>query len=292
MSQSFERYQNRRLISSYFSVVLSISLVLFLLGILGILVLNTKKLGDHFKEQIKVTIFLKDSAKNVEIDQLQQSLALSDYTKEVLFVSKEDAAEQLKEEIEEDFLGFLGYNPLKNAIDLSLLAQFVTQDQIEEIVAQINSKSFVSEVIYDQPLVDLLNNNIKKISFWILLISGIMTFIAVLLINSSIRLALYSKRFIIKTMQMVGATKGVIRKPFMITNIKLGIIGAFTAQLSLGILLGYLDYLFPSLGLLNDLPLLGTLSIAIFTIGIVIAASSTFFAAQRFLNLRTSELYY
>jgi cell division transport system permease protein len=292
MSQSFERYQNRRLISSYFSVVLSISLVLFLLGILGILVLNTKKLGDHFKEQIKVTIFLKDSAKNVEIDQLQQSLALSDYTKEVLFVSKEDAAEQLKEEIEEDFLGFLGYNPLKNAIDLSLLAQFVTQDQIEEIVAQINSKSFVSEVIYDQPLVDLLNNNIKKISFWILLISGIMTLIAVLLINSSIRLALYSKRFIIKTMQMVGATKGFIRKPFMITNIKLGIIGAFTAQLSLGILLGYLDYLFPSLGLLNDLPLLGTLSIAIFTIGIVIAASSTFFAAQRFLNLRTSELYY
>lgn len=291
MSQSFERYQNRRLISSYFSVVLSISLVLFLLGILGILVLNTKKLGDHFKEQIKVTIFLKDSAKNVEIDQLQQSLALSDYTKEVLFVSKEDAAEQLKEEIEEDFLGFLGYNPLKNAIDLSLLAQFVTQDQIEEIVAQINSKSFVSEVIYDQPLVDLLNNNIKKISFWILLISGIMTLIAVLLINSSIRLALYSKRFIIKTMQMVGATKGFIRKPFMITNIKLGIIGAFTAQLSLGILLGYLDYLFPSLGLLNDLPLLGTLSIAIFTIGIVIAASSTFFAAQRFLNLRTSELY-
>jgi cell division transport system permease protein len=292
MSQSFERYQNRRLISSYFSVVLSISLVLFLLGILGILVLNTKKLGDHFKEQIKVTIFLKDSAKNVEIDQLQQSLALSDYTKEVLFVSKEDAAEQLKEEIEEDFLGFLGYNPLKNAIDLSLLAQFVTQDQIEEIVAQINSKSFVSEVIYDQPLVDLLNNNIKKISFWILLISGIMTLIAVLLINSSIRLALYSKRFIIKTMQMVGATKSFIRKPFMITNIKLGIIGAFTAQLSLGILLGYLDYLFPSLGLLNDLPLLGTLSIAIFTIGIVIAASSTFFAAQRFLNLRTSELYY
>ncbi|MEJ6623420.1 MAG: permease-like cell division protein FtsX [Flavobacteriaceae bacterium] len=292
MSQSFERYQNRRLISSYFSVVLSISLVLFLLGILGILVLNTKKLGDHFKEQIKVTIFLKDSAKNVEIDQLQQSLALSDYTKEVLFVSKEDAAEQLKEEIEEDFLGFLGYNPLKNAIDLSLLAQFVTQDQIEEIVAQINSKSFVSEVIYDQPLVDLLNNNIKKISFWILLISGIMTLIAVLLINSSIRLALYSKRFIIKTMQMVGATKGFIRKPFMITNIKLGIIGAFTAQLSLGILLGYLDYLFPSLGLINDLPLLGTLSIAIFTIGIVIAASSTFFAAQRFLNLRTSELYY
>lgn len=291
MSQSFERYQNRRLISSYFSVVLSISLVLFLLGILGVLVLNTKKLGDHFKEQIKVTIFLKDSAKNVEIDQLQQSLALSDYTKEVLFVSKEDAAEQLKEEIEEDFLGFLGYNPLKNAIDLSLLAQFVTQDQIEEIVAQINSKSFVSEVIYDQPLVDLLNNNIKKISFWILLISGIMTLIAVLLINSSIRLALYSKRFIIKTMQMVGATKGFIRKPFMITNIKLGIIGAFTAQLSLGILLGYLDYLFPSLGLLNDLPLLGTLSIAIFTIGIVIAASSTFFAAQRFLNLRTSELY-
>ena len=291
MGQSFERYQKRRLISSYFSVVLSISLVLFLLGILGVLVINTKKLGDHFKEQIKITVFLKDSAKNVEISQLQQFLALAPYTKEAVFVSKEDAAEQLREDIEEDFLGFLGYNPLKNAIDLNLLAAYVSPEEMAEIVADLSAKSFVAEVAYDQPLVNLLNDNIKKISFWILVISSLMTFIAVLLINASIRLALYSNRFIIKTMQMVGATKQFIRKPFMATNIKLGIIGAFVALSGIGSLMAYLDFAFPSLGLLNDPIARGIVASGIFLMGAVIAGMSTFFAAQRFLNLRTAELY-
>jgi cell division transport system permease protein len=272
-------------------VVLSISLVLFLLGILGVLVINTKKLGDHFKEQIKITVFLKDSAKKVEISQLQQSLALAPYTKEAVFVSKEDAAEQLREDIEEDFLGFLGYNPLKNAIDLNLLAAYVSPEEMAEIVADLSAKSFVAEVAYDQPLVDLLNDNIKKISFWILVISSLMTFIAVLLINASIRLALYSNRFIIKTMQMVGATKQFIRKPFMATNIKLGIIGAFVALSGIGSLMVYLDFVFPSLGLLNDPISLGIVASGIFLMGAVIAGMSTFFAAQRFLNLRTAELY-
>ena len=175
MGQSFERYQKRRLISSYFSVVLSIALVLFLLGVLGVLVINTQKLGNHFKEQIKVSIFLKDNAKQVEIDQLQQSLALASYTKEAVDVSKEDAAAMLKEEIEEDFLDFLGYNPLKNAIDLNLKADFVNEEKLEEIVSEITQKSFVAEVNYDQPLVGLLDNNIKKISFWILILSAFMT---------------------------------------------------------------------------------------------------------------------
>ena len=292
MGQSFERYQKRRLISSYFSVVLSISLVLFLLGVLGILVLNTKKLGDHFKEQIKISVFLKDIAKQVEIDQLQQSLALAAYAKEAVFVSKEDAAALLREEIEEDFMDFLGYNPLKNAIDLSLKADFVDQNLIQDIVADIKAKSFVAEVSYDQPLVDLLNNNIKKISFWILIVAAFMTLVAVLLINASIRLALYSKRFIIKTMQMVGATKGFIRKPFMTTNIRLGLLGAFIAQLGIGTLLAYVNYLFPNLGLASDLVSLACLSLIVFGMGMTIAAVSTFFAAQKFLNLRTSDLYY
>lgn len=292
MGQSFERFQKRRLISSYFSVVLSISLVLFLLGVLGVLVLNTKKLGDHFKEQIKVSIFLKDSAKKVEIEQLQQSLALANYTKEAIFVSKEAAAEALRAEIEEDFLGFLGYNPLKNAIDLRLKATYVTQGQIQTIVSNLNAKSFVAEVVYDQPLIALLNNNIKKASLWIIILCGVMTLIAVLLINSSIRLALYAKRFVIKTMQMVGATRGFIRKPFMITNIKLGLLGALLSQLALGFLLGYLNYTFPSLRLWSEPLPLGVLSLLIFGIGILIAGGSTFFAAQKFLKLRTAQLYY
>lgn len=292
MGQSFERYQKRRLISSYFSVVLSIALVLFLLGLLGVLVINTQKLGNHFKEQIKVSIFLKDNAKQVEIDQLQQSLALASYTKEAVYVSKEDAAAMLKEEIEEDFLDFLGYNPLKNAIDLNLKADFVNEEKLEEIVSEISQKSFVAEVNYDQPLVGLLDNNIKKISFWILILSAFMTLIAVLLINASIRLALYSKRFIIKTMQMVGATKRFIRKPFLYTHIKLGIIGALLAIGALAGLLAYLDYVFPGLGLAQNPIELAVLALLILSLGIGISGGSTFFAAQRFLNLRSADLFY
>ncbi|MCG5643816.1 MAG: permease-like cell division protein FtsX [Flavobacteriaceae bacterium] len=292
MGQSFERYQKRRLISSYFSVVLSIALVLFLLGVLGVLVINTQKLGNHFKEQIKVSIFLKDNAKQVEIDQLQQSLALASYTKEAVYVSKEDAAAMLKEEIEEDFLDFLGYNPLKNAIDLNLKADFVNEEKLEEIVSEITQKSFVAEVNYDQPLVGLLDNNIKKISFWILILSAFMTLIAVLLINASIRLALYSKRFIIKTMQMVGATKRFIRKPFLYTHIKLGIIGALLAIGALAGLLAYLDYVFPGLGLAQNPIELAVLALLILSLGIGISGGSTFFAAQRFLNLRSADLFY
>ncbi|MEA1787179.1 permease-like cell division protein FtsX [Arenibacter sp. GZD96] len=292
MSNSFERYQKRKLISSYFSVVLSIGLVLFLLGILGLLVLNTKKLADHFKEQIAISVFLKDTAKPVEVDQLQKALALAEYTKTATYISKEEAAEQHSEEIGENFLDFLGYNPLKNAIDVKLKADFVSTDKIEEIAADLSSKAYVQEVSYDQPLIKLLNENVKRISFWILVASGVFTIIAVLLINSSIRLSIYAKRFIIKTMQMVGATKKFIRLPFIITNIKLGILGALVALVALGVVAYYVDVYFPELYLFKDPGIIALLFLVIFSLGVLISYISTFFATQRFLNLRTDDLYY
>ena len=292
MSKSFERYQKRKLISSYFSVVLSIGLVLFLLGILGLLVLNTKKMADHFKEQITISVFLKENAKEVEVDQLQKSLAMAEYTKIATYVSKEDAAEQHSEEIGENFIDFLGYNPLKNSIDVQLNADFVSPEQIEGIAAEISKKNYVDEVSYDKPLVGLLSDNVKKISFWILVASAIFTFIAVLLINSSIRLSIYSKRFIIKTMQMVGATKVFIRRPFIWTNIKLGMLGAVIALLALGGVLFYLDKNFTELNLFQDSTILIVLFVGVFVLGVLISLISTYFATQRFLNLRTDELYY
>ncbi|WP_297793050.1 permease-like cell division protein FtsX [uncultured Eudoraea sp.] len=292
MSKSFESYQKRKLISSYFSVVLSIGLVLFLLGVLGLLVLNTKKLADHFKEQIKISVFLKDNAKEVEVDQLQKSLILADYTKSATYVSKEDAAEQHSAEIGENFLDFLGYNPLKNSIDVSLKADFVTTKQVEEIAADLATKDYVEEVSYDKPLIALLTENVKRISFWILIASAIFTVIAVLLINSSIRLSIYSKRFIIKTMQMVGATKRFIRRPFIWTNIKLGMLGALLALIALGAVLYYVNSNFPELSLLQDFVILGILFAGVFVSGVLISLISTYFATQRFLNLRTDDLYY
>lgn len=292
MGKSFERYQKRKLISSYFSVVLSVGLVLFLLGILGLLVLNTKKLADHFKEQITISVFLKDSAKPVEVDQLQKSLALAEYTKSATYVSKEEAAEQHSEEIGENFMDFLGYNPLKNSIDVQLKANFVSSEQIAEIAEDLASKNYVEEVSYDKPLISLLNENVKRISFWILVASGMFTFIAVLLINSSIRLSIYSKRFIIKTMQMVGATKKFIRWPFIYTNIKLGMLGATIALMALGAVCYYVNESFPEIHLLKDPSILAILFVGVFVLGILISVISTYFATSRFLNLRTDDLYY
>ena len=292
MSTSFEKYQNRRLISSYFSVVISIGLVLFLMGLLGLLVLNTKKIADHFKEQIALTIYLKDTAKEVEITQLNKSLALAEYTKSTNYVTKEEAAEAHSKEIGEDFMDFLGYNPLQNSVDVYVKADYITSGEIDTIATDIQSKSFVDEVVYDKPLISLLNENVAKISFWVLVISGVFTFIAVLLINSSIRLSVYSKRFTIKTMQMVGATKSFIRKPFIWKSVKLGMIGAVLALIGMAAILYYMDKSFPELNLLSDTLLLVGLFVGVFLMGVVISWLSTYFATQRFLNLKTDELYY
>lgn len=292
MSSSFEKYQKRRLISSYFSVVISISLVLFLLGLLGLLVLNSKKVADYFKEQIAITVFLKDSAKEVETTQLKQSLALAEYTKSATFVSKEEAAKEHQETLGENFIEYLGENPLQNSIDVYILADYVTSEKMEEITNELKSKNFVDDVIYDKPLIAQLNENVKRISFWVLVISGIFTFIAVLLINSSIRLSIYSKRFTIKTMQMVGATKKFIRQPFVWKSVRLGIVGAVVAMIGMAVVLYYLNQSFPQLQLLGDPVLLSVLFIFIFLMGVLITWISTFIATQRFLNLRTDDLYY
>lgn len=291
MSSSFDKYQKRKLISSYFSVVLSIGLVLFLLGLLGLLVINAKKVADHFKEQVTVTIYLKDTAKDIEIKQLDKSLAMADYVKSTNYVSKERAAETLKAENGEDFMQFLGFNPLQNSIDLNLKADFVTSEKLEAISKEAMSKGFVSEVTYDNDLVNLMNDNVKKISFWVLLLSGLFTLIAVLLINSSIRLSVYSKRFTIKTMQMVGATKRFIRKPFIFKSIRLGIIGAIIAMLGMALVLYYANKMFPELEVLKNQLYIAALFGAVFLLGILITWFSTFLATSRFLNLKTDQLY-
>jgi len=292
MASSFEKFQRRRLISSYFSVILSIALVLFLLGLLGLLVLNSKKVADHFKEQIALTIYLKDDAKDVEIKQLEKTLALADYTKSTQFVSKDEAAEEHSKEIGENFMDFLGYNPLQNSIDVYLKADFVDAAQVKEIADNLLAKDFVEEVNYDQPLISLLNDNIKKISLWVMVISGVFTLIAVLLINSAIRLSVYSKRFTIKTMQMVGATKGFIRRPFIWLSMKLGMVGAVIALAGMAAVLYYLNQTFPELELLADPVILAILFVGVFLTSVLITWFSTFLATQRFLNLRTDELYY
>ena len=295
MSTSFEKYQKRRLRSSYFSVIMSIAFVLFLIGLLGLLVLNTKNVSDYFKEQASITIFLNDNVDKTQVTTFQNSLKKNDYTKSLAYISKEEAAEIVKKENGEDFMEFLGYNPLKNSIELFLNADFVTPENMEEIQSTLSKNSFVYEASYNKSLINLLAHNVKKISLWVLIFSALFAIIAMLLINNSIRLSVYAKRFTIKTMQMVGATKRFIRKPFILSSIKLGFFGAIVALIGLAVTIYYLNNYFPELGLLdndNDKILLGALFGGIFLIGIIITWLSAFFATQRFLNLRTDELYY
>ena len=292
MSKSFEKYQKRRLRSSYISVIISISLVLFLLGVLGLLVFNTKKVSNYFKESAAITLYLKNDVNKKQILNLQVSIDEQDFTRSTQFISKEEAAEIYKKENGEDFMNFLGYNPLENSLDIYVKADFVSPEKMEEIEALYNTNQFVSSVSYDKPLIDLLTKNVRRISLFILVFCGLATLVVVVLINSSIRLSVYSKRFTIKTMQMVGATKRFIRKPFIWNSVKLGMIGAILAIIELAVLLFYMNKTFPEFGMVDNRIEMASLFGIIFGMGVLITWISTFLATQRFLNLRTDELYY
>lgn len=291
MASSFEKFQKRRLISSYFSVVLSIFLVLFLLGALGMFVIHSEKISNSFKEDIPMSVYFKDEANDTILKAFETKLKNSAFVKDFAFVSKDDAAKNNKDIVGEDFLEFLGMNPLPNSFDIHLKGEYVEAAKIKQIESDIRTNDMVTEVIYDKKLVELANENIKKISFWILIISSVFGLISMLLINSSLRLSVYSNRFIIKTMQMVGATKSFIRKPFIWRSIRLGLIGSGLAIVALIALTFYVDGLFPNLGIAKDYASMAIISIGILLVGIVITWISTFFATQRFLNLRTDDLY-
>lgn len=291
MNSSFEKYQKRRLISSYFSVVLSIFLVLFLLGALGLFVINSKKISDNFKEEIPMTVFFERDAQKESVEKFGQFISNKPYTNTSVFVTKEQAAEQYQKDLGENFVEYLGTNPLSDSYDIRLKAEYVVSDSLNKIVSEIKAQDEIKSVNYDNVLVDMVNENIKKISYWILVVSGFFCLIAVLLINSSLRLSIYANRFIIKTMQMVGATKSFIRRPFMWRNIKLGIVGSLLAMIALYAGLYYIDKRFPQFGLATDYVSIGIVFGGILLFGILITWISTFFATQRFLNLRTDDLY-
>jgi cell division transport system permease protein len=291
MAQSFEQYQRRRLISSYFSVVFSIFLVLFLLGALGLFVINSEKISNDFKENIPMSVYFKDEANDTILNAFDTELKNSKFIKSYDFVTKEEAAKNNPDIVGKEFMEFLGFNPLQNSFDIHLKSDYVTKEEIKKIENNFKRNGNISDIIYDKELVELVNENVSEISFWILIISTVLTFVAMLLINGSIRLSVYSHRFTIKTMQMVGATKTFIRKPFIKTSILLGIIGAVLAIIGLLFLAFYIDGLFPTLGIAKDYASIAIVAFGVLLIGIIITWLSTYFATTRFLNLRTDDLY-
>lgn len=292
MALSEEKFNRRRLRSSYFSVVVSISLVLFVLGTFGALVLNANQVARHVKENFAVTVLLHNEAPPVAVRQFQKSLELAPYVKSTEFISREEAAETLKEELNEEFIEFLGYNPLNNAIDVRLKADYVNEAQVQALEKEFTAKSFVKEVVYDKPLIEKMNENIENISLILIIGTLLLALVAIALINSSIRLAIYSRRFLIKTMQLVGATKGFIRKPFLLRSLRHGFYGGLIACGLLAILFYYAEQNIPGFTSLQSTLNFIILGASIFAAGLLISLSCTYFALKKYLKLKTDQLYY
>lgn len=287
-----ERYSKRKMQSSSITTVVSLSLVLFMLGLLGIVILNTRKLSDNFKENIGFQIVLNDNVKEVDIAKMQKTLDASDYVKSTEFITKEEAATRLQKDVGEDFIEFLGYNPLPSSISVHLKAEYANTDSLTWIEKDMLDTKLVKEVRYQKSLVSMINENVKKISLVILIFSGLLMLIALALINNTIRLSIYSKRFIIKTMQLVGATQAFIRRPFVLKGIKHGVYGAIIAIGMLISVLYFAQKQLPELAELQDINMLVSLFGLVILLGVIISWVSTSLAVRKYLRLKSDDLYY
>ncbi len=281
-----------KLRSSYITLVVSVSLVLFLLGILGIVLINARELSDYFRESLSFSVMLDDDTKEADIRMLQKDLDAKHYVKSTEYISKDEAAAKMKEELGEDFISFLGDNPLPPSIDVYLLSSYTRPDSVSKIEKYILQYPFVNEVYYRDSLLFLINENVRKISIFLLVISSFLFLIALTIINNTIRLSIYSKRFLIRTMQLVGATRSFIRRPFVVQSAFHGFIAALIAMLLLMGLLYLIEKEFFLMFTFNSTNLLILLGAAIIILGIIINIISTWFSVNRYLGISEDKLYY
>jgi cell division transport system permease protein len=281
-----------KLRSSYITLVISVSLVLFLLGILGLVLINAKALSDYFRESLSFSVMLDDDAREADIRMLQKDLDAKSYVKSTEYISKDQAAIKMREELGEDFISFLGDNPLPPSIDVYLYAGYTSPDSVAIIEKYILEYPFVKEVLYQESLLILINENVKKITIFLLVISSFLFLIAVTIINNTIRLSIYSKRFLIRTMQLVGATRAFIRKPFVIRSIYHGVLAALIAMTLLMGLLYLIEKEFFRMFALESIKLLVFLGVFIIATGILINIVSTWLSVNRYLDIPEDKLYY
>lgn len=263
-----------------------------MLGALGLLIINANKLSKHFKENVGFQVYLKDTATSAQTDALIQELTNAKFTKSVSLINKEQAAEKLKIDLGEDFVSFLGSNPLLNALDIKLEESYANTDTLQIIEKTLLQKPFVKEVVYQKDMINNLNKNTKAVAFFILIFSSALLIVAIALINNTIRLSIYSQRFLIRTMYLVGATRSFISKPFIFKGLRQGVIAGIIAGIMLAIFLVLSTKFIPDLLQLQDENVLMILFIGIIFIGVVISALSAFLAVLRYLRLKTSDLYF
>ncbi len=291
MSKNEVKIEKRRLRSSYFTSTISITLLLILLGSIGLLLLNTKRISDYVRENIIFKVILKDNIREVDIFQIQKALDAKRYVKETVYIPKEQAAVELQQELGEDFIEHIGHNPLLPSIEVKFLASYANNDSIAVIESELKEFDQIKEVYYQKNLIHTVNENVKKISLVVLIFSCFLLLIAIALINNTIRLAIYSKRFIIRTMQLVGATAGYIRRPFLFRSILQGIVGALIAM---AVLVGFIYFLQNEMSgiiRLTDMTVLLLLFTIVMILGIIINWLSTYAAVSKYLRIKTDKLY-
>ena len=291
MKTSKNKSLNRRILSSSASVVISLSLVLFVVGLLGLVLINAQRLSDYVKENVGFTIILKDGINEIETLKFQKILDASEFAKNTTFITKEEATQNLKADLGEDFVEFLGYSPLLASIDVKLNADYANTDSLQLITNELIENNNVFEVYYQEDLVEKLNSNVNKLSLFLLAFCILLFFIAFILINNTIRLSVYSKRFIIRTMRLVGATNNFIQKPFISKGIYQGI---YSSIIAIFMLIGAIQLVqTDTANMLNidDLKIIGIVFFLIFTSGLFISLFSTYFAVRKFIKLNEHELY-
>jgi cell division transport system permease protein len=292
MSEQGQKVSKNKLRSSYLTSIISISLVLLLIGLIGLLILNAQKLSRHVKENIGFSVILEDNIREIDMIKLQKSLDVLKAIKSTQYITKEQAANELQQELGEDFIDFLGYNPLLPSIEVRLFAEYANPDSVVQIENKILSYEQVKEVAYQKSLIEIVNHNIKKISAVLFAFSSLLLIIALSLINNTIRLTVYSSRFIIRTMQLVGATKKFVRTPFISKSLIHGFYSIIIAYILLGGIIYLISTQIPELAILNDIDTIAILFGVVMIVGFLIVWLSTWFAVNKYLRLKTDELYF
>lgn len=293
MPSGEEKYYRRRLNSSYVTAVISITLVLFTLGFLGLVVINANSLSNYIKENIGFEIIMKQDAREADIVYLQKILDAQNYVKSTEYITKEEALNRLSNALGEDFTGFLGNeeNPLLPSINVRFKAEWANNDSLAKIQDFILSHDGVKEVYYQKSLVHLINKNLRRISLLLLSVSILLLIITIALINNTIRLSVYSKRFTIRSMQLVGATRGFIRKPFLYKSIFQGLLSAFLALLLLSGIITALWKNLPELQAITSQKMLLLLYSFVVLLGLLVSGISTYIVVNKYLRLKPDKLY-
>ena len=280
------KIESKKVRSNLISIFLINTVVLFTLSLIGFIYLKSTSVESYFKENVLVNIYLKNNTKDFENKQLIKFLNLNDDVKQITYLSKEDAAKNFSKEIGEEFVGFLGYNPLLDAISVQLYGDKIDVYSIEKFIENINNFEFIEEVEYDKPLVNALNTNFEKMGLWIFILSVIFFLTSFILINNSIKISIYSKREIIKTMQLVGATSKFIRKPFIWTYVRIGFLSSIVSIILLFIIILQLSIQIEEIDLFTKINDLIILICFIIFYGISSSFISSFFITQRYLKLK------